>query len=68
MENTTKIITAWELHQQGIPKTHIAKHLNKHRETIYLWISNIEKIGLNQFLTEYEQAKKGEPKMRREYN
>jgi len=64
MENTTKIITAWELHQQGIPKTHIAEHLSKHRETIHLWIKNIEEVGLNQYLTNYEQAKKVERKKR----
>jgi len=58
MENTTKIITAWELHQQGIPKTHIAEYLSKHRETIHLWIKNIEKTGLNQFLTNYELSPK----------
>lgn len=62
MENTTKIITAWELHQQKIPKTHIAKHLDKHRETIGIWIKNIEELGLQQFLKNYENSKKGERK------
>jgi IS30 family transposase len=64
MENTTKIITAWELYQQNIPNTHIAKHLGKHRETIGIWIENIKHLGLDKFLNEYEQAKKKERKAR----
>ena len=64
MENTTKIIIAWELYQQNIPNIHIADHLNKHRETIGLWIQGIKEIGLKQFLEQYEQAKKNERKAR----
>lgn len=60
MENTTKIITAWELHQQEIPNNHIAKHLSLHREIIGLWIKKIEKYGIEDFLQKYLQAKKGE--------
>lgn len=60
MEKTTKIITAWELYQQKIPKTHISKHLNIHRETVGLWIKGIEKVGLEIFLENYVNAKKGE--------
>lgn len=59
MENTTKIITAWELHQQNIPKLHIAKHLNKNRETIRIWIAGILKHGLDEYLRIYSNAKKG---------
>jgi transposase InsO family protein len=64
METTTKIITAWELYQQNIPINRIANHLNKHRETIGLWIKGIKKIGLLPFLDKYINAKKQERKGR----
>ncbi len=64
MENTTKIITAWELYENGMPKTHISKYLGKHRETIHLWIKGIEDVGIDDYLQEYVHAKKGERKGR----
>lgn len=64
MNNTTKIITAWELHQQNIPNTHIAQHLDKHRETIGIWIADIKQFGLSGFIEQYENAKKCERKAR----
>lgn len=59
MTNQTLITLAWELHEQGVPKIHIAQKLRKHRETIILWIQGIETYGLFGFLDRYEQAKKG---------
>jgi transposase len=59
MSNLTLITLAWELYGQGVPKTKIAKHLGKHRETIILWIQGIERLGLSGFLEEYENAKRG---------
>jgi len=47
-----------------MPQTRIAERLGKHRETIHIWIKNIEQQGLLLFLDEYEQAKKGERKRR----
>ena len=64
MKNTTKIITAWELYKQEMPKTHIAKHLGKHRETIHLWIKGIRSIGIKEFLEAYVNAKKGKRRKR----
>lgn len=64
MKNTTKIVTVWELYQQNIPKSHIAKHLNIHRETAGLWIKEIESVGLEMFLDKYLKAKKGKRKKR----
>ena len=64
MENSTLITLCWELHEQGIPNTHIAKRLGKHRETIGIWIKAIEQHGLQQFLDKYRQAKRGERKKR----
>ena len=66
MQQTTKIILAWELFGEGIPKLHIAKQLQIHRETIHLWISGIQANPelLPGFLEQYQQAKKGERKRR----
>lgn len=64
MENSTLITLCWELHEQGIPNTHIAKRLGKHRETIGIWIKAIEAYGLQGFLDKYQQAKRGERKKR----
>ncbi len=58
MTNLTLITLAWELHQHGMPKQHIAIKLGKHRETIILWIQGIEHFGLLGFLDRYEKAKK----------
>ena len=64
MQNSTLITLCWELYEQGVPKTGIARRLGKHRETIHIWIQNIERHGLFAFLDRYEQAKKGERKRR----
>jgi len=64
MQNSTLITLCWELHEQGIPKSHIAQQLNKNRETIHIWINGIERYGLLPFLDRYEQANKGERKKR----
>ncbi|MDR9459960.1 MAG: hypothetical protein RI591_07445, partial [Dehalococcoidia bacterium] len=34
--------------------------MGKHRETVHIWIQNVETYGLLNFLDKYEQAKKGE--------
>jgi transposase len=62
--NETKVTLCWELHEQGLPKLHIARRLGKHRETIHLWIKGIQRYGLMDFLDRYRQAKKGERKRR----
>ena len=64
MTNETLITLCWELHEQGMRQTHIARRLGKHRETIGIWIREIETCGLLRFLDRYQQAKKGERKRR----
>lgn len=64
MKRTTKIVLAWELFEQGIPKSHIANQLNVHRETVGIWIAGIAQTGLQEFLDAYTTAKKGERKAR----
>lgn len=64
MRSSTLITLCWELYEQGVPKSHIARRLGKNRETIHIWIKNVEKYGLLSYLDRYEQAKKGERKQR----
>ena len=59
MENTTKIVLAWELFEQGVPRSHIALKLNRNRETVGIWLSNIQEVGLDKFLDSYLNAKRG---------
>jgi len=65
MSNLTLIVLAWELYQQGVPKSRIAMRLHKSRETIHLWLKGIEREGLLPFLECYQQAKKGPRTARR---
>jgi len=64
VKQMTKIVLAWELFEQGSPKSHIAKQLGVHRETVGIWITRIAQIGLREFLDTYAVAKKGERKGR----
>lgn len=59
MSNLTLIVLAWELYQEGVPKSRIAVRLHKSRETVHLWLKGIEAVGLLAFLERYQQAKKG---------
>ncbi len=62
----TKIILAYELLEEGISKSHIAKHLGVSRRTIIRWSQAIEKYGsLDAFLAYYNQAKKGSRQKRK---
>lgn len=58
----TKISLAWELFENGIPKSHISDRLEVHRETVHLWTLGIKShpSGLMGFLEDYRNAKKGE--------
>lgn len=60
MKNLQHIILAWELYQKQVKLTDIAKHCQKHRATVSLWIMRIKQIGLDEYLIEYRNAKKGQ--------
>ncbi|OGH30881.1 MAG: hypothetical protein A3J69_00615 [Candidatus Levybacteria bacterium RIFCSPHIGHO2_02_FULL_42_12] len=60
VKQITKIVLAWELFEQGIPKSHIASQVGVHRETVGIWITGIVEQGLKEFIDAYENAKKGE--------
>lgn len=57
----TKILLVWELYEQRVPKSHIAKQVSVSRDTVHEWIRGIQahSSGLNGFLAGYERAKKG---------
>lgn len=59
MDKRTQIVLAWELAEEGVPQTHIAKRLRVHRETVGTWLKGIREQGLDGFLSSYEQSKKG---------
>ena len=62
----TKIILAHELLEEGISKNRIAKHLGVSRRTIIRWSQAIEEHGgLEAYLNEYQQAKKGSRQKRK---
>ena len=62
----TKIILAYELMEEGVSKSHIAKYLGVSRRTIIRWSQGIERHGsLGAFLLHYNQAKKGTRKKRK---
>ena len=50
MEKATEIVLAWELHEQGVSKSAIARRLGRNRETVINWISGVEEQGLKPFL------------------
>ena len=64
MTNETLITLCWELYEEGVLKSRIARRLGKHRETIHLWIKEVQESGLLNLLDRYHQAKKGERKRR----
>lgn len=55
----TKITLAWELFESGVPKARIASKLEVTRETIHIWLGNIQRLGLLDFLEQYSLSKKG---------
>lgn len=59
MDTRTRIIRATELAAQGLSISAIARQLDRHRETVGLWLKAIRIEGLPKFIERYVQAKKG---------
>lgn len=58
-DSITKIKLCWSLYQNGVSPEDIHKQLGLHRATVYRWIKGIKFKGINKFVKDYEQAKKG---------
>ena len=56
VQKQTEIVLAWELYEQGLSKSAIARHLGRNRETIITWIAGIERVGLKAFVSSSQQA------------
>ena len=66
MRQETKISLAWELLEAGVPKSHIAQHLELSRRTVIRWSQAFEQAGsLTAFLDGYQQAKRGPRRKRK---
>jgi transposase len=56
VQKQTEIVLAWELYEQGLSKSAIARRLDRHRDTIIEWLKSIEQVGLQAFLESSQQA------------
>jgi len=65
MDSRTKIMLAWQLHEQGTSNSQIARHLEAHRETVGLWLQGVCEQGLVPFLDAYRRANK-QPRLTRQ--
>ena len=61
-DSTTKIHILWSLYQNGVSPEDIPYQLNIHRATVYRWIKGIRQKGINKFIKDYKQSKKGRRK------
>ena len=59
MVSVTPIRIAWELHQAGQPVIYISTRVGVHRSTIYRWLKGIRQWGIQAFIRQYRDAKKG---------
>lgn len=50
VQKQTEMVLAWELYEQGVSKSAIARHLDHSRETIIAWIKGIEMYGLKSYI------------------
>ena len=58
-DSTTKIKICWSLYRNGVSLEDIPEQLGIHRATVYRWIKGIKLKGINKFIRDYKNAKKG---------
>jgi transposase len=58
MEQRTKITLAWELHEQGVSNSQIARRLEVNRETVNRWVAAVRERGLLPYLDGFRAAER----------
>jgi len=58
-DSITKIKVCWGLYQNEVSLETIPEQLGIHRATIYRWIKGIKLKGINKFVRDYKNSKKG---------
>ncbi|MFH0853019.1 MAG: hypothetical protein V1853_01305 [bacterium] len=58
-DSITKIKICWSLYQNGVSLERVPDQLGIHRATVYRWIYGIKLKGINKFIQDYRNAKKG---------
>lgn len=64
-DNITKINICYSLWKNGVSPEAIPAQLGVHRATVYRWIRSIQRKGIQQFLREYKESKKGRKQPRK---
>ncbi len=60
VKQTSKIVLAWDLLQEGVPKGRIADHISVSRRTVIRWHQGINECGnIEDFLDQHLCSKKG---------
>lgn len=59
LDSTTRIKICYSLLQNGVSPEEIPAQLGIHRATVYRWMKKIKQKGINKFVRDYQQAKKG---------
>jgi len=59
LDSTTRIKICYSLLKNGVSPESIPAQLGIHRATVYRWMKKIKQKGINKFVRDYEQAKKG---------
>lgn len=64
-DSVTKIKLCYTLLKHRVSPEAIPCEIGVHRSTVYRWIKRIEKNGIQKFIRQYEQAKKGRKQPRK---
>lgn len=56
VQKQTEVVLAWELYEQGLSKSAIARRLGRDRETVRLWLRGVEQYGLKGFVDKSRNA------------